>query len=155
MNFTHFQPWFIQVFRVFYMYSDPFQGNYRFKYLLEENDVFEDIWRLFELCSKQRMSRLLSQNVDRRSPRIINRRWVVTIDRQRSHPRVKDKLEDSKFNKSSNIYIFSPWPPVRLIYQVFFFHFRGRLAQRPFRPSLKRSNQPPLERKLRIGEREI
>ena len=62
-----------------------------------------------------RKIRLLSQNIDRQSPRIIDRRWVVN-NRQRSHPRVNDKLKNYKFYKSSNNYILSPWPPVRLYY---------------------------------------
>ena len=47
-----------------------------------------------------------------------HRRKVLTIDRQRSHPRVNDKL-DFMFHKSSNNYILSLWPTVRLYYWGF------------------------------------
>ena len=71
--------------------------------------IWGDLESLWQLCWKR-------QNIDRRLPIIIDGRKVLSIDRHRNHPRVNDKLEDCKFQKSSNYYILSLWPPVRLYY---------------------------------------
>ena len=48
MDFTYQQPWYIGVLRYIYYDIESIQSTYRFKYLLEENDVFGEIWRLFQ-----------------------------------------------------------------------------------------------------------
>ena len=55
------------------------------------------------------------------------------------------------FHKSFDNYILSPWPPVRLFIRVLY-HFRGRLAQRPFLDLVWRRQEATIGRgELRIG----
>ena len=91
----------------------------------------EIFWALLEIGDGRRLPRnidwRLPRNIDRRLPTNLDRCWPLLIDRQRSHPRVNDKLENFKSHKSFNNYILSLWPPVRLFIRVLY-HFRGRLA---------------------------
>ena len=133
-----------EYFKIYYYYIESIQSNYRFRYYMEENDVFGAIQRSFELRWKQEMVDSRSSiSTDSHHQISINVKSLISID----YEAIRELMTNQKissFTKSLNNYIISPWPSVRLFIR-FLYCIRGRFAQRPFYTQFGGGKKPPLK----------
>ena len=126
MDFTHFWPLFIYVFKVFYMHLKSFRSFYRFRYSFEESDIFGVLWNLFEkLCWNHKGGSII-EDIHRSTSHLHNR----STENQRyrstaSHPREHHLRKSQVLPKTPSYCTISPWPHVRLFIRVLY-HFRRR-----------------------------
>ena len=120
MNFTDFYPWFIYVFRVFYMHFGIF-----LEYLQVPVPIRVKWW----LCG---ILELLWKHCWKHEDRVDYWRKQWSIDGEPSAKFTDDLRKLRVLAGSCKICTMSHWPPVRLFTRVFYVLPRHRLLEREY-----------------------